>query len=237
MKIPSTRILLAGVACLFFQASPAWLLAARSGDHVMTAQVAASLEGPLGLPGRQLLSATSPPLVAFVLSTSALCPFLLLLLWEMLASPWANLPRASRAVRVQISWAVLQALGLSVLFLVLSLRAPGAQDIGGWSLRIAFWSVGASIAWIACLSILAHLVRRVWLRVLAWLALVFCLLLMDTLWRTQPAPLLPPIITRDLLAGARGWAVCASLLWIALAAAVSNRARSAASIPAEPAVD
>lgn len=203
----------------------------------MTARVAASLEGPLGLAGRQLLGATAPPLVAFVLSTAALYPFLLLLLWETLASPWARLPRASRAVRVQISWAVLQGIGLSVLFLLLWARAPGAQDIGGWSLRIAFWSVGASVGWIACLSILACLVQRVWARVLAWLALVFCVLLIDTLWRVQPAPLLPPSITRELLAGARGWAICSSLLWAALAGAAAKWARARGSAPAAVVLD
>lgn len=225
MTTPPGRILVAGAACVFLQATPAWLLASQSGDRVMTTPLAASLEGPLGLAGRQLLSATAPPFVAYVLSTSALCPMLLLLLWETHASAWPSLPRASRPARVQITWAVAHAVGLCGLVALLLLRAPSVQDVAGWSLRIGLWAASASITWLAALSVLSTMVQRTWLRILAWFAFAFVLLLCDTLWRAQPAPLLPPSVVRNLLAGERAGALVASCLWAAFALAFSGWVR------------
>lgn len=232
---PSTRLVpprttvLAAAICLLFQATPAWLIAWRSGDAAMPARVAVSLEGPLGLSGRQLLSATPQPFVAFVLSTTALIPFLLLLLWETSSEPWPARPAVPRPARTWTTWAALQLISVSVLALLLCVRAPHAQDITGWSLRIGGWAAASGVIWTAALSLLARFIRRRFWRVVAWLCLTFSLLVVDTLWTTQPAPLLPPAVTRSLLSGSRALACCVALCWVAIAWAASRRVKAAPS--------
>jgi len=126
---------------------------------------------------------------------------------------------------VQITWAVAHAVGLCGLVALLLLRAPSVQDVAGWSLRVGLWAASASITWLAALSVLSTMVQRTWLRILAWFAFAFVLLLCDTLWRAQPAPLLPPSVVRNLLAGERAGALVASCLWAAFALAISGWVR------------